>query len=427
MHLSLADVAEGHYSTSLISQIERNKVDPSQESLRFLADRLQLPLEDLEILAQQQRESDVEEHQYKSYEELRGEVAHLLARKHVNEAIEQLEHLYFPQVPPLQRWRLAALRGQCYYEQRKFLKAQQDFVYAVNELPKLEGMQPDQNQELMLLHLHLAGTYRELEQLEDALEQYRITLQMMNHDTPFGYVAEAHWGMALIAFTQASKMQRDSQEKQQYREKKLRTALEHAENARFLYRSIGETLRAASVTCQIAYIERELGNIESVYRYLEELLATWKPVLQEPEADTPEERRNQRERASIVSAAACSLASIALEQGKREDALEYADWALRAGTRSYKLRQADAYIMLGSILEAINLYDPAAEAAFRRATEVLEDTERIGARINAHMRLGRYLLKREKKEEGERELEKAHMLSDIASASSATPPSEEVA
>lgn len=36
LHLALAEVAGDRYSTSLISQIERNRVDPSQESLRFL-------------------------------------------------------------------------------------------------------------------------------------------------------------------------------------------------------------------------------------------------------------------------------------------------------------------------------------------------------------------------------------------------------
>ena len=40
LQLSLAEVADGHYSTSFLSQIERNLLDPSSESLKFLADRL---------------------------------------------------------------------------------------------------------------------------------------------------------------------------------------------------------------------------------------------------------------------------------------------------------------------------------------------------------------------------------------------------
>src|SRR5579871_3273030 len=76
LHLSLADVAAGQYSTSLISQIERNRIDPSHESLRFLADRLQLPLEALEVLAQQNRENEIAAPLYKSYEDLRIEASH---------------------------------------------------------------------------------------------------------------------------------------------------------------------------------------------------------------------------------------------------------------------------------------------------------------------------------------------------------------
>ncbi len=71
LHLTLAEVAGDRYSTSLISQIERNRVDPSQESLRYLADRLELPLEDLVAWAQQQRNSEVEVSRYKVYEEQR--------------------------------------------------------------------------------------------------------------------------------------------------------------------------------------------------------------------------------------------------------------------------------------------------------------------------------------------------------------------
>src|SRR6266487_2281213 len=81
LQLSLADVAEGHYSTSLISQIERNRADPSHESLRFLAKRLALPLEDLETLAQQHRALEIEPRDYKTYEELRVEATQLLNNK----------------------------------------------------------------------------------------------------------------------------------------------------------------------------------------------------------------------------------------------------------------------------------------------------------------------------------------------------------
>src|SRR5215472_13131147 len=120
LHLSLADVANGHYSTSLISQIERNRIEPSQESLRFLAERLALSLEDLASLAQQHRAKEIEYNQEKSCEELRLTASKLLAKKDLACALKLLQDLSFPQIPPAQRWRLAALRGQCYFEQRKF-------------------------------------------------------------------------------------------------------------------------------------------------------------------------------------------------------------------------------------------------------------------------------------------------------------------
>ncbi len=420
LQLSLAEVADGRYSTSLISQIERNRVDPSQESLRFLADRLRLSIEDLEILARQRRESEIEVRQYKSYEDLRAEAARWLANKNICKALALLEGIHFAEVPSGLRWRLAALRGQSYFEQRKFLKAQQNFVYAANEQPKLEGLPADQRYELMLLHLHLAGTYRELQHLDDALEQYNITLQMMNGETPSGDVAEAHWGIALIAFTQAHQMRKRPDYTEQERQEKLSVALEHAENAHFLYRSIGQPLRAAAVTVQIAQIEQALGNLEKVCRYLEELLVAWSYTLGEPAVATAPEKRRQQEEANIVSMAACSLAGLELEAGHYEIARCYVDQALEAGKRSYKRRRADAYLMLGRILEAINPHDPEAEKAFRNATKELEDTQRMAARSSAHARLAHYLRRVGKAEEAEQEWEQARLLLDLASASDPT-------
>ncbi|QBD82730.1 XRE family transcriptional regulator [Ktedonosporobacter rubrisoli] len=420
LHLSLAEVADGHYSTSLISQIERNRVDPSQESLRFLAERLELSLEDLESLAQQhrgvERNSETEAHQSKSYESLRTEASQWLAHKNICKALGLLQDLHFSQVPAQQRWRLAALRGQAYFEQRKFLKAQQDFIYAVNEHPALEDVPMEHRGEYMLLHLHLAGTCRELQQLDDALEHYKITLRMMNSETPSGYVAEAHWGIALIAFAQAHGM-RNSPAQAHDKEQKLRLALEHAENARFLYRSVGEQLRAAAVTCQIAQIEQTLGEVEKVGAYLKEILRTWSPSLEQDLATTLPEKRKQQEEANVVAIAACSLANIELEAKRYAQARSYVDLALAASKRSYKLRRADAYLMLGRILEAINPKDPAVEEAFRHATTELADTDRIAARISAHVRLGRHLLKIGKPEESEQELEQAHLLSELVSVS----------
>jgi transcriptional regulator with XRE-family HTH domain len=429
LQLSLADVAGDHYSTSLISQIERNRIEPSEESLRYLATRLKLSFDDLEILAQQHRSANPESLPHKCYEDLRLQAAQFLAEKNTTTALDLLQDLYLPQIPASQRWRIAALRGQCYFKQRKFLKAQQDFMYAVSEQPKAEGLPADQRHEFMLLHLHLAGTHRELQQLDDALDQYTTTLNMMNGDTPFGYGAEAHWGMALIAYAQAHKIAEASSpisSIETHKNSKLHIALEHAENARFLYRAMGEPLRVAAVTCHIAQIEMALGDIERVRTYLKDVLNSWSRVLDEPPAIIAQDKHRQQEEASVVSAASCSLAGIELEAGNYQLACMYADKALAAGKRSYKLKRANAYLMRGRILEAMNPYDQAVEVAFRSATEELAGTHRIAARIGAHVRLGRHLLRIGKIEEGERELEQAHLLSDLVSASGPASSGEDI-
>ncbi len=427
LHLSLAEVANGQYSTSLISQIERNRVDPSQDSLRFLADRLQLPMHDLEALAHQHRETEVEAHHFKSIDEFRLEAEQLLKQKKPQQALDFFQNMHFSQVPALQRWRLAALRGQCYFELRHHLLALQDFIYALQEQPQIEGMSAIQKHELMLLHLHLASTYRELER-EEAFQHYQTTLQMMNSDTPFGYVAEAHWGLAIIAFVKAYKLQSQSASEQSCRVQSLQTALEHAEIARVLYRSIGEPLRAAAITCQIAQIEKELGHLEKVSSYLENLLETWRPTMSQastfPNTQNPQDPQDAeaehlaQEQANVVSAAACTLAGLALDAGHIFEAQRQVQDALQAGARSYPARLADAYIMHGRILEALDPTDPAIETTFRRATEVLATTDRMGMRISAHTYLGRYFFYLGKMDEGNLELEKARLLANIVSASS---------
>jgi tetratricopeptide (TPR) repeat protein len=419
LRLSLADVANGHYSTSLISQIERNRIDPSQESLRFLADRLHIPLEDLELLARSHREINLND-QSTVFEELVLMTSHLIAQKEVAQALAHLQDLHFSRIPPAQRWRLAALRGQCYFAQRKFLKAQHDFVYAVNELPSQYELPQDQKQVLLLLHLHLAGSYRELCQLDAALEQYKQTLQHVNSHTPSGYVAEIHWGMALIAYAQAKRLPATADKTVQ--DKHLRTALEHAENARFLYRSIGSEIHATAVTCHIAHIEELLGEVEKVRSYLQAVLATWEPVLKT--AQTQEHMNGNKQQlqaiANVVSSAAYSLARIELKTGQFNTALQYSDQALEAAKKSYKLRRADAYLLRGHILETLNLKDPEAELAFRAAIEELQNTDRIAARISAHVRFGQHLLKIGKEAEGEHQLEQARLLSDQVSAITST-------
>src|SRR5207302_1627157 len=115
LHFSLAHVAAGRYSTSLISQIERNRVEPSQESLQYLAEQLRLPLDELVALAQQHRDSEVEGSKYKAYEEQRVQAVQLLDAIKPRQALELLNKLNISQITSSLRWRMFALRGQCYF------------------------------------------------------------------------------------------------------------------------------------------------------------------------------------------------------------------------------------------------------------------------------------------------------------------------
>jgi tetratricopeptide (TPR) repeat protein len=416
LQLSLAEVAAGHYSTSLLSQIERNRLDPSPESLRFLATRLKLPLEDLETLAKQHRTAEIEENQHKPYEELCIEALRYLTQKDYHHVLSILKDLHFSHIPTAQRWRLAALRGHAFFELRQFLEAQQNFIYALNERPHEGNLSEELQQEFLLLHLHLAGTHRELQQAEPAQEQYQYALQLVNSQTPFGQVAEAHWGLALIGYAQANKVNNDPNGTARCREVLLRQALEHAETARFLYHSMGDQLQAATVTCEIAHIEKTLGEVDQARAHLEEVLSTWSSLHETAQNKIPVDKPRQQHEANVISAAACALAGIELEASHFDDARRYVELALEAGKHSYKLRRADAYLMRGRILEAINIRDPEAEESFRSATSELAGTHRIAARIGAHVRLGHHLLKIGKIAESEQELEQARHLSELVSA-----------
>lgn len=410
LHLSLAHVAGDRYSTSLISQIERNRVEPSEESLQFLAKRLQLPLEELKVLAKQQRESEVEAHQYKIYQELRTEALQALSTKHPYQARDLLKDLSLGQVPTPLRWRLAALRGQCYFTLREFLAAQRDFMYAVTELPP--SVPADQQMEAMTLHLHLAAALRELNQFDAAFEEYQVALNLMSSSTALNYIAEAHWGMSLVAFERANLVECPPD-----REKELSLALKHAENACILYRSIGENIRDALLTCQIGLIEQASGKLDDARRHLCEVLEEWTPQLDKlVQEGSPSKAnvRNVQEVANVISVVACSLAGIEFDVQNYDEALKYAHQARQAGQFSYKIRRAEAEMILGRILEARNIHDGAAEEAFRTAIKELANTQRLAARIRAHELLGRHLLKKGDTRAGDEELDNGRRLSHQA-------------
>lgn len=427
LHLSLADVAGGRYSTSLISQIERNRVDPSQESLAYLAEHLQLSLEDLLVLAHQHRESETEANLYRDYEEKYAEIHRLLARNQPAQALEYFEELDPAKLPMFLRWRTLALRGQTYFEQRKFSTAQRDFHAALAILPT--SIAEEYQLEIARLRLHLAAATRELSQFEAACAYYQEALTMMDASTPLRYIAEAHWGLALVyyrkgqrALTQTESETDGEQDMQQL----LREAWRHGEDAHTLYHSIADNLNAALLQCQLAQIEQAQGKTELATQRLLAVLETWQPTLEETFRPAPGQRLQQlAERANVVSAAACYLADLESQVGNFPAALEHIQLALHAGKSSYKVRQAEALIKLGEILEARDPGDLEIERAFRQAVETLKNTDRRVTRAQAHYQLGRYLLSSGRAPEGQREMEKSRELAGIPRDFSTSLPIEE--
>jgi transcriptional regulator with XRE-family HTH domain len=422
LKLSLAQVAGERYSTSLISQIERNRVDPSQDSLEFLAERLKLPLKDLVALSQQHRASETDEQKHRAYEEQRAQVSQLLESNQARKALERIGTISIEQLPSFIRWRFYALRGQCSFKLRKFLPAQRDFLAAIAALP---GSVPtEQRLEVLTLRLSLAVATRELGQLTPAYEQLKDVLTLMDVTTPLRYVAETHWELALVISELVHDTSCDAGHCND-NDLKIQDALQHAENARTLYLSIGETLRASLLQCQVGIIEHARGNLDAARQRLHNILETWLPTLE----DTPEQQYTGgyklKERANAVSAAAAYLANVELDAKHYEEALTYVQTALAAGEKSYILRRAEAKMIYGSILETMDVHDLRAEAAFQGAVDELAPTDRIGAKIRAYELLGLHLVKKGEWERGQKEIDKAHRLSHISTTFSSDTNSDE--
>jgi transcriptional regulator with XRE-family HTH domain len=436
LHLSLAQVAGDKYSTSLISQLERNKIEPSSESLKYLAERLNLPLEELSLLAQQRRESEAEASKYQQFEDQRAQAAHLLDINRPRQALAQLNGLTFTEIPTYLRWRIVALRGQCYFAIRQFTNAMADFLSAITFMP--QQVAQEQTMEVVLLYLHLAATLRELGQYDAAYMQYDLARSRMDFSTPLRYVAEAHWGTSLVLYEQAYKIESQQEHGSEKNEqgsaegrsedfrKRMEQARKHAENAYSMYLSANELLRAALLDCQIALIEEALHQLDAARQRLQAILDEWLPTLEDepansqvpPGAQEKRRRYSEKERANVVSAAACYLASVEHEQNQCDQALVHVDLALEIGKKAYIVRRADAYVTKGQILADRD--DPQATAAFRMALAELKNTDRLGAIIRVHKLLGAHLIRQGHKEEGDAELEKAFALANVPRQFSAT-------
>lgn len=418
LRLSLAEVAGNRYSTSLISQIERNRVDPSAESLKYLAIRLKLPLEDLSSLARQHRQSETEANLYKEYEEKHLAINRLLEHNQPALALEEVSNLDPARVPLFLRWRTLALRGQAHFDQREFADAQRDFQSALTVIPPSSSFSAEEHLEVIRLRLNLAAASWELNLFDLALGYFQEALATMDASTPLRYVAEVHWGLAQVYHRQSqNKMTLNGMRPGGPKKTPadlLQEAWQHAEDARTLYNAIADTLHAALLQCYLALIEQAQGKVEQARQRLIGVLETWKPTLAEDFFPPAGMRTYQlAERANVVSSTAHCLAGLECQACHFDSALEFANLALQTGQMSYKLRRAEAFIRLGEILEARDPEDANIERAFRQAVEILQNTHRLSARIQAHYQLGRYLLRSGQPIEGQQEIEKAHELAGI--------------
>jgi tetratricopeptide (TPR) repeat protein len=391
-------------------------------------------MEELLQLAKLHRESDAETQQFQKIEEKRALATQLLEMKHPLRALEQLQNVQLTHASETLRWRIIALRGQCYFNMREFLAAQQEFRSAFSILP--DYISPDQQMEALLLRLHLAAASRELGQYSTAYKQFQDARSYMNTSTPLRLVAEAQWGMSLVLYEQAYKLWNEAENgnRQDQDAKKaflslMQQSLSYAENACTLYNTINELSRSALMNCQIALIEQAMENLNAARVRLKKVLDDWSPTLDGTEQDGSSniaekvKRYSLKERANIVSAAACYLASVELDAKQCVTAMEYIDTALKAGEASYILRRADAYMTKGQILAASN--NPEAITAFRQALKELERTDRLGAKIRVHKMLGAYLIKQGDDRAGNIELEKALRLANVPSQFQATSDEEE--
>ncbi len=247
----------------------------------------------------------------------------------------------------------------------------------------------------------------------------------MDEETPLRLVAEVQWGISLVLYEQAYKRWNEAEnggQQDQLVEKKeflklMQQSLDYAEKACTMYMTINELSRSALMNCQIALIEQGMKNLDAARLRLQKVLDDWLPTWRiETSDNSPDiaekvKRYSVKERANIVSAAACYLASIELDAKQCDAALKHVDLALEAAQDSYTVRRADAYMTKGQILAARD--DSEAIVAYRQALTELEHTQRLAAKIRVHYMLGAYLIKLGNEQAGKAEQDVALSLANV--------------
>jgi tetratricopeptide (TPR) repeat protein len=390
---------ETHTRGSIV-QAEPTQITFPEESIQ-----LSLPFDEPDL---PRREKSLRKLRPGEYETRRVRAQRLFLSNQPRPALNLLKDLDFEPAPSSQRWRIAALRGHCYFGLGMFLPARADYTYAIEEMP--DNIPEDQLQEATLVHLSLATVQRELGDLDDATKQYHIALAQMDAGAQVRHFAEAYWGLALIKIEQASRSM-EGQEHLSVKERRiLQDARTYAEKAKTLYESTGEMLNSVSVACDIALIEQMAGNLDEARKHLQSILTAWSPMLTTPQ-NTAINRKRLSQYRNVVSLAYCHLAEVELAAHNDSEALAYAKRGQEIAQHSNTLRRAQASITLGEVLSAGNTPNAEAELAFLRAIDILSSTQLLGAQVYAHKVLGRYFMRWGRVVEAKQEFDRAHEIS----------------
>ncbi len=164
----------------------------------------------------------------------------------------------------------------------------------------------------------------------------------------------------------------------------------------------------------MALFEQATGDIENASKHLSNVIEVWTPMLQQRTGNTKESRKRLREYNSIVSAASCYLAGIEIEKEQYQDALRHVQMAEKTAEKSYPIRQVEAAMMHGTVLEARNFSDPHVEKALQQAIDIVSNTDLLGAQIRAHDLLGRHFFKVGEVDRGNEELDQVRKISQTA-------------
>jgi tetratricopeptide (TPR) repeat protein len=399
---SIIDVDDGDF----ILYGEHEQAGISEE-----ASQLSLPFDVPDLLNQSKPASRARKPRADEYEDKRSKAQRFLTKNQPRKALNLLKDLDFEPISSSQRWRIAALRGHCYFGLGLFLPARKDYMYAIEEMPRT--IPEDQLQEAMSAYLYLAVVERELGNIHEAAEHYHTALAQMDAGAQVRHFAEAYWGLSLVKLEQVSRTLEPHEHLSAKQKHILQEALTYAQKAKVLYESTGEMLNAVSVTCDIALIEQASGNLDQARKHLLDILHTWKPMLNISQNTAVNQKRLVHYR-NVVSATFCYLADIELEAHNYDDALTYVLEGQKIAQNSNILRRAQAAMTLGKVLATKFFYYPEAENAFRQAIEILSPTELLAAQVRAHELLGHYLIKHAKVDEGKREFGIAKEISDKA-------------